>query len=333
MGYTARYYESQKLYALTFRTIEGLPFVATRYMKLLICGIIARTQRDCKVTLCHFLWMGNHAHMLAIFKDPKQASNFYAEVQKKLTESLKSLLGLSHLRLWEGRPVVAQVLDLAAAIEQVAYLYANPARANLVDSISEYPGCSSWTAFQEAVASGNHQLDAKVEREVMWVPYAKIPPLPAEALKKHADTDFTELLSKKGGPHNLELYPNAWMKCFDITSPERIAEVNQAVLARVAENEQEHRDKRAEEQKGVLGERLLRVQPILRPHVPKGRANRRRVFVICSEKEQRIGFIRMVKALCRLARRYYHDALKGIHRNWPPGMFKPPLRPLASALG
>jgi hypothetical protein len=333
MGYTARYYESQKLYALTFRALEGLPFVATHYMKLLLCGIIARAQRDYKVTLCHFLWMGNHAHMLAVFNDPQQAANFYAEVQKKVTESLKSLLGLPHLRLWERRPVVAQVLDLPAAVGQIAYLYANPARANLVETVSEYPGCSSWAAFKELVASGTCQLDAKVEREVMWVPYSKIPPLPATVLKKHADLDFTELLTRRGMPHKLELYPNAWMKCFAVREPEQVAQINQAVLTHLTESEQQHRDKRVKESKGVLGERRLRVQPIQRPHTPKGRETRRRVFVICSDKDERIRFIEKVKALCRLARRYYRDAIKGIHRNWPPGMFKPPLRPMASALG
>ncbi len=333
MGYRARYYESQKLYAITFRTIEGLPFVATLYMKLLIRGIMARVQRDMKVTLCHFIWMGNHAHVLAIFKDPQQAANFYGEVQKKLTESLKALLGLGHLRLWEGRPVVAQVLDLPAAIQQIAYLYANPARANLIDSISHYPGCSSWEAFQGTIRSGAHQIDAKVDSREMWVPYSKIPLLPAAVLKKHADIDFAELLSQKGRPHTLDLYPNAWMKCFGVTSPERIADINEAVLKQLAKNEQEHQDTRSKENKGVLGERLLRVQPVMRHHIPKRTATRRRVFVICSDKEQRISFISKVKALCELARQFYQDALQGVLRNWPPGMFKPPLRPLASALG
>jgi hypothetical protein len=166
----------------------------------------------------------------------------------------------------------------------------------------------------------------------MWAPYSKIPPLPASSLKKHADIDFTERLFRKGVPHTLELYPNAWMACFGVTSAEQIASVNQAVLDRIAKNEQEHREKRAEAGKGVLGEKLLRVQSIMRPHVPQDKMNRRRVFVICSDKALRISFIKKVKALCRLAQQYYRDALQGIDRAWPPGMFKPPLRPLASAL-
>jgi hypothetical protein len=333
MGFSARYFESQKLYAITCRTIKGLPFVATVYMKLLIRGIMARVQRDQKVTLCHFVWMGNHAHMLAIFHDPEQAANFYGEVQKKLTESLKALLGLNHLRLWEGRPVVARVGDLPGAIRQVAYLYANPARANLVDTISHYPGCSSWEAFQETLTSGTNNLDTKVETSEIWVPYSKIPLLPGTALKKHADIDFAALLTENGQPHALELYPNEWMRCFGVKSAEKVAYLNQAVLVQLAKNEQEHRNTRSDNNKGVLGERALRVQPITRQHTPKKSPTRRRVFVICSDNELRIQLIKKVKALCKLARQYYHDARQGILRGWPPGMFRPPLRPLASALG
>ena len=335
MGYTPRYFVSKNMYAMTFRTIEGLPFVATLYMKLLILGIMARAQRDAKLVLSHFLWMANHSHILAIFKDPQQAVDFYAEVEKKLTDSVKALLGLPHLRLWERRPVVAQVLTLSSAIEQVAYLYANPARANLVDSIAIYPGSSSWEMFQGLVNSERPEdrtVGAKVTTEALWVPYSKLPQLPARSLRHHQDLDFTEKLTKLGVSHPLELYPNAWMECFGVTTPEGVAEVNGKILKRIEEMEAEHRAARTSAGKGVLGEKQLRVQSIMLPHIPKDRATRRRIFVICSDKEMRIQFIKNMWALCKLVRQYYLDALQGINRMWPPGMFRPPLRAMASAL-
>jgi hypothetical protein len=333
MGYRPRYFVSNKLYALCFRTIEGLPFVATSYMKLLLLGIMARAQRDQKVVLCHFIWMGNHAHILAIFKDSDQAKNFYAEVQKKITDSLKSLLGLPHLRLWERRPVVAQVLDLPAAIQQTAYLYANPSRADLVDSISQYPGCSSWDVFQALTRTPEkNTLTTSSTIKTLWIPFSKIPLLPALSLKKHADMDFTAQLAPLGRPHNLELHPNAWMQCFGISYPNEIATTNQKILSLIEEMEEDARKKRLLNNKSVLGERVLRVQNILRQHTPTGRRTRRRVFVICSDKAQRIAYIAKIQQLCCMARICYHDALKGVNRLWPPGMFRPPLRALASAL-
>jgi hypothetical protein len=49
--------------------MQGLPFVCRLYMEMILNGIIARVQRDMKVTLCHHLWMANHAHMIIIAKD------------------------------------------------------------------------------------------------------------------------------------------------------------------------------------------------------------------------------------------------------------------------
>jgi hypothetical protein len=270
--------------------------------------------------------------MLAVFKDADQAHRFYGEVQKKLTESLKALLGLPHLRLWEGRPVVARVLDLPSAIHQIAYFYANPARANLVDSIDSYPGCSSWDIFQEAISSHDCKLNTTIERHATWVPYAKMPLLPSASLRKLADTDFTKQISKLGIPYVLELQPNAWMKCLGVSAPDRIREINKEIAARVIKYEAEHRESRAKAQKGVLGERQLRVQPITRSYVPKDRKHRRRVYVICSDKTARANYIHEMRALRRLTHRYYQESLQGIEHRWPPGMFKPPLRPLASAI-
>jgi hypothetical protein len=36
----------------------------------------------------------------------------YCEVQKKITEAIKRLLGLHHLRIWEGRVTVIEIRDL-----------------------------------------------------------------------------------------------------------------------------------------------------------------------------------------------------------------------------
>lgn len=335
MAYPPRLFISGEMYSITFRTLEGLPFIATLYMDILIRGILARAQRDFKIILSHFLWMGNHPHIEAVFKDPEMAKQFYSEVQKKLTDSLKALLGLPHLRLWEGRPVVARVLDLDAAIERIAYLYANPSRAHLVDSIHSYPGCSSWSSFLLATASSSIAalgVDASVVSNEFWVPTSKVPLLPSRSLSTNQDVFFTQKLKSLALSHNLELLPNAWMKCFGITSPEEVAQVNQRIFKRIEALEQAHRETRAREQKSVIGERRLREQPIFSPHVPKDRATRRRVYVISTVKELRIEYIERVKELCKLVRGYYQDLLKGIHRVWPPGMFKPPLRPLASAL-
>ena len=326
MGLTPRHFFSNKLYAITFRTKKGLPFVSTRTIRTILEGAIARTQRDFKVTLCHFLWMGNHAHILAIFHDAQQASNFYGEVQKKITDSLKPLLGLRNLNLWAGRPVVAQVFDIDAAIDQIVYLYANPTRANLVDSITEYPGSSSWRDYIECTDT----VEAKVSHDAVWVPYPRIKKLPSPVMKKQADEDFNSRLTAAGVPHKLELFPNAWMKLFGVINPEHVREVNHGIQKRLRAREELHRKTRREEKKSVFGERALRLQSIWTEHTPK--PSERRIFIISSSKEERIEYLQYFRTLCTIARECYLDALKGIHRLWPPGMFRPPLPHSASAI-
>jgi hypothetical protein len=327
MGYTPRIYHAHKLYALSIRALEGLPFVPNHTVNLIIKGAIARTQRDSKVTLCHYLWMGNHAHCMAIFHDAEQAVKFYGEVQKKITESYKRLLGVERLRLWEKRPVVAQVLDIKAAIDQVAYLYANPSRAHLVEGIAVYCGASSWSAFQW---SKGREVDACHREDTVWVRPAKTPLIPHLSLKKHEDEDFCAQLSAVGIPHPLELYPNAWMAVFGVTSSQAVTKLNQRIEERIREKEATSRSQRQESKVTVIGVNKLQRQSILQKHTPS-RVDRR-VYVISSDIGLRVSFIKYVQDLCVRARECYRDALMGIERRWPHGMFRPPLRHLASVI-
>ena len=132
---------SGEVYDLTLRTKKGLPFVTTFFMKLILGSVLSRVQRDYKVTVCHHLWMGNHLHMLIVVKDAKQCTKFYGQLQKQITDAVKKLLGLKELNLWhKNRASVVRIGDVAGVRKCIAYLYANPANAHLVETIEEYPG-------------------------------------------------------------------------------------------------------------------------------------------------------------------------------------------------
>jgi hypothetical protein len=327
MGYTPRVYRANKVYILAIRANEGLPFVPNHTVNLIIKGAVARTQRDSKVTLCHYLWMGNHAHCIAVFHDAAQAVQFYGEVQKKITESYKRLLGLERLRLWEKRPVVAEVLDIEACIEQIAYLYANPSRAHLVESIREYCGASSWGGFQWSKERG---VAALYEDGTVWVRPSQTPRMPSVAMKKHEDEDFRAELSGIGIPHMLKLYPNAWMSVFGVSSSAAATKLNKRIEERIQEKETSAHRQRAEEKRGVIRASRLQRQSVLQEHTPT--RGERRVYVVSSDATLRVEFIEYVEGLCERARECYRDALVGIARMWPPGMFRPPMRHMASAL-
>lgn len=135
---------SRGVYEICFRTERGLPFAVTNSMTLLIESVLARVQRDHKVTLCHHLWMGNHPHMIVVARDAKQCTAFYGEVQKQLTESVKRLLGLRHLNLFrKNKTSVIRFHSVGAVTERIRYIYCNPAKAGIASSISNYLGHSS----------------------------------------------------------------------------------------------------------------------------------------------------------------------------------------------
>ena len=155
MPRTGRYIESGEVYEICFRAQESLPFVAYKCLNYIIQCVLARVQRDDKVILCHDIWNGSHPHLIVVSKDAQQLVNFYSEIQKKITDILKRLLGLEYLEIWEGACSVIKLGELDTVIDRIAYLYANPAQDDLEDSIEKFPGASSWKDFQSCLSKLN----------------------------------------------------------------------------------------------------------------------------------------------------------------------------------
>lgn len=315
-------------YELILRVREGLPFSTLEVIKLLLEGVIARAQRDNKVTICHYLWMGNHAHIILIPSNTELCVNFYQEVQKKITETFKRLLGKLRLNLWEGEPVLAQILDPDKMIQRIAYLYANPAKANLVESIADYPGLSSWVAFNTV----GKKLEANVKQCVPWIQLPSIKRLPTRSLSRVQDAVKASMLKKTALLwHDLELKPNAWMNTFGFETDRDADQFFQRVKDSIYQMEQEAATLRIEKGQTVIGKKALREEAILKPHTPKKRE--RRIYVLTTLKELRIDFIRSMKEFCCECYRCYLLWKNGEQFVlWPPGAFRPMAPPLATAI-
>jgi hypothetical protein len=120
-----------------------LPLPPTEVTNQLLTGILARTQRDEKVTLCNFVEMNNHTHQHCIPDEPEQHAKFYMEYQKKVTDTVRRLTKRSRLQLWEKRPSVMKIAELEDAIQRLVYIFLNPAKAGLENSIDCYPGLTT----------------------------------------------------------------------------------------------------------------------------------------------------------------------------------------------
>ena len=100
----------------------------------------------------------------------------------------------------------AEILDLETAIDRQVYIFLNPAQANLVDSIDDYPGETTWAAFLKTKA----QVDAYHEREVPWIRLATVPELSSPCPSKNneeflplGDQNFAAKFNKRQNPNSV----------------------------------------------------------------------------------------------------------------------------------
>ena len=328
MGRNRRRIISGKAYEVCFRAREGLPLVTNHLMNLVVNSVIARKQHDNKVNICHDIWNGSHTHMLLMALDADNFFRFLGEAQKEITEIIKRLLGIEQLNLWEGSPTVIDVLDLEAGINRIAYFYANPAQDNLVDKIEKYPGVSSWQDFQRS----DNSVNATHTEHYPWLRLPSIQLLDSPILTNQQALYLCEVLKKENTQlHALVRKPNLWMKSFGVTSDEEVEEVNKKIIERLRARELEADELRKRSGKSVIGVERLIAQPIMKAHKPKKKD--RKIFCISTFADLRISFIKEFKRFCEVCRACYEKWLIGDFTvEWPPGAFKPPIRPSYNVL-
>jgi len=310
------------------RTRKGLPFVCTQYMKTIIEGIMARVQRNEKVIICHFLWMGNHPHIIIVAKDSAQCTRFYGELKKQLTEAIKRLLGNDNLTLWKKNGTsIVRYGDVGSVQKQIAYIYANPARANLADTVERYPGLNTYKAFQ----STPNTLTASYTKLCPWVRAPAIEKLSCRSVTPTQDNHITTgLLESSTRSHKLVIQPNAWMKSFNI-SPEEVEEINEGILERLKELESEARKERNSLGWKVMGARRLASEPLSLSYRSKSTA--KKIFCYAEDRETRIQMIADYKEFCARCTECYQLWKLGDYKvQWPPGAFLPAMPPRQNCL-
>ena len=323
MTRSRRKFDPGCVYELCFRVRLDLPFVPTLFIKYLLKSIIARTQREFRVELCHMVWMGNHPHIIVVCWDANELKNFYMEIQKKCTEVIKRLIGAPELTLWSGSVYVSKLADLGKCINRIAYLYANPAEANLVDKIEHYPGLNTYRNFQNGFSNPRYQY----KETMKWTRYSKVPVLPSAQLSQFQQISFVNALKKMADDeHDYVITPNAWLKAFNIMDPEEVREYNQAVLNRIREYEKAAHDRRQEEGRTVLRPSELINMKIMTPHIPKKKD--RKVHIQAIDEELRKEEVLAYKKFCEKCAECYLQAKAGQKDvDWPLNAFIPWIPP------
>lgn len=272
---------------ITSRVEEGLPFVGTALMRLVVESILARGQFLYDVVICHFLLMGNHVHLLMIVKDPDRVAAFMNYFKTETSHAINRLLGRRKRTVWVDGYDCVPVLTVEDVIKQIAYIYTNPQRADLVERIEEYPGFSTWGMYQ----GGN------ISFSVPWIHRSAIS---KSLLTTGGDALLSKLNDSAFPVHTFTLQPDAWMKLFSIEDAEEISQVNSMILAQVRESENELMKARLAAGKRCLGAWRLKSQPMSKPFSPKKFA--RRMWCICRDLTLKLNFIAYIKDLLTKAK-------------------------------
>ena len=300
-----------QLYSIVTRMEEGVPMLPTANMNVIINGVLARAQELYPVTLIGYVFMANHLHMVPIAWDPEDLVAFVGYIKAEISHAINRMLGRRQRSLWVKGFDCPIILDPERFIEVMSYLYANPAEAGLVDSISEYPGVSSWSAFAKG----------KTERDCFKVARDKIIPLSSNVLTIGEQRNIAKHYYKVATRIKLHVEPDAWIQCFEEGSID-LDEANKEIKRRVAELEAKYKAKRESQGKKAIGAHRLKLQSIARKHIPTKFGPK--MICLGSSKSIRAPFIKFFKEQCVIAKGVYQAwKLGDFSQKMPPGMFAP----------
>lgn len=270
---------------VTNRTTHGLPFVCSILVEAIILGIMARAQFLYPVTLCHYLWMGNHYHMI-LSGHPALISLFMGYLDGEVAKAMKRLIpGFYKGNFWQGRFKEQRLASASSVLEKISYIYNNPTRAGLIESIAKYPGISSYKAF----VRDDFALLARYHRSRLLKPLYSQKPL--TYLKNLRKQQYV------GPAHTLTVSPYAWKGCFKETQEESNAALKQRILERIATDCAQYN---AARHGSVVGVPALRGARMDRPYEPKTKTPT--PFIICDDKELRKALIKDYQDFCRRCR-------------------------------
>ena len=137
-----------KPYFITSRTESGLPFIPTEFMNRILNGILATAASRYMIDICHYYWAANHFHMVVVARNPEDVPLFMKYIKQESAHSINRLLGREKRTVWCSSYDSPVLLTPETVIKYIGYLYTNPERDKIIDSVDNYTGVCSWKAYK-----------------------------------------------------------------------------------------------------------------------------------------------------------------------------------------
>lgn len=263
-----------------------------------------------------------HLHLVLVVINPDDLCGFIRYFKTESALRINAVLGRSKRTVWcEGydSPVV---LTPIRALMAISYLYANPAKDNLEESIELYPGVSSWKMF----IKGEHSKRWKVLSRPSYECLAK----DSHNLRGYTK-ESQRIAATSKVSHDFKIEPNAWLESYGILDPEEQARWNKLMIDRVRTLENRAREKRHRERRPVMGRERLMNQKLDTTYCPKRKG--KRMWCLSEDRAVRVTFINFLKDLMSEARRIRERwAFGDFTDKFPLGLYPPSMPKLAEPL-
>lgn len=317
-----KYHPHGSVLFVTFSLEEGLLLLCNPLCEAIIRSCLSRAQFMYPVTICGILVEPNHVHLLLVVDDPSDVPGFMRYFKTESSHMLNRILGRRKRTIWCESYDDPIVLTLQRALLVMTYIYSNPAKDNLEDSIERYPGVSSWKMF----VKGEHKKTWKRLRRDDF----RFLPGDARNLKGYT-READRVLSLSKNTHEFVIKPNAWLEAFGVRSKEAQGQINKRIIERVRLIEERARRKRKRENRKIIGADKLRTQAfdLTRQSARRGK----HMWCLSDKRGIRMKFIDFLKCLFEKARDVQARwALGDLSVAYPLGLYPPSFPKLAEPL-
>ena len=293
---------------VTNRLCCGLPFVCKPYMDAIIKGAMAMAYAKYPAQVCHYLWMGNHFHMLLAGR-VKFISGFIGCFEGEIAKCVKRMTLLYQTKVWAGEFKEQWLCTAQDTFRKIGYIYANPARADMVDKIDDYPGVSSWKMF----------IDKDYSFKATYIAPSTVSKV-GYCLGEKASTQLCdEYLKNNDEVYEFKINPHAWKKAFPETKHMSNDELDKKVIEFVRGHEDEARNRR---KKPVMGAEKLKRQCMHREYIPESWSPT--PFLICHDVALRCKCIKSYKRFCKKCKKAWQRWKLGfVKARYPKGAYRP----------
>ena len=219
-----KYHPHGKVLYITSSIEQGLLFLCNPACEALLRSCLVAALALYKVKLCHFVIEATHFHMIIVVEDPEDVSKFIGFFKQETAHRINRMVGRKKRTVWCDGFDSPVVLTPLRALLAISYLYANPGKDNLAESIDTYEGCSSWKMFTSGNLSESYEVISRDEFKYI--------PLGSQNERGY-EQEAKRLLASSDRKETLTIEPNAWLEAFGIIDPKVQLRWNSLCLERV----------------------------------------------------------------------------------------------------